>query len=744
LRIARLVTLVMAAGAFAAAGETVRIGGVEVPADSPLARKEHPRLLFTKAELPAIRERAKRPGVQADLKLIEQMYRKDPGRLGATTAAVAWVLTGKQLYRDRAINLVLSKGCGHYVQDSGLYAYDILYDELQPAERQLFQKKAVKYIKQPYRAGTRLCYAVGIWGDTDDAAIEKTIGEQAPLFGKWDSPGGLNWWAGSRGGDTRSFHYIHQNTMTPWANATMCWSNATGSDAWGRAEWARHMPMYYLYHLVPGFGRTVHICVNCNPPASPGDNSDGYFAFIAARWRNGPAQWYMDNVIHNAGREKHAYRVLPRYWGRLLWRDETLAAVAPEKLPESRYFDRMGFVSMRSGWDANATMAHFQCGPFEIWDGRWGRNNADNNSFLIMSRGGCMAADTGTRWGNNSTPSKHMQLYFNQTVAHNSITVGDEDIETPDGTAVRGGQVVPTQPQWLELWGEDPKKSYFSERRYEGVGKITAYASCPEWTYACGDASRSYSPDCVKAFTRQVLYIRPDTFVIFDRVESVKPELPKRWLLHTMEKPEPVGGEMKEVRPGYHSITGDTFTAAHMGGRLFCKSLIGGTIEAIGGRTHRFEVNGKNRDMPQSWYDKTGDRENFRLKNTFGEWRVEVTAKPGKAADIFLHVLHCADKAEAKMIDCRLAKVRQRGMVGVDLTVGGQAYRVAFAATGPTGGTIRVGRAKAEKLPSSVEDDYKRWSKDPRFTDWMTNDLLRPAIGEAEVDAWRKSHPKRR
>ena len=438
--------LVMSAS-IALAAEAAKIGGVEVPADSPLARKEHPRLLFTNAELPAIRRRAKLPGVRADLQLIEEMSRKDPDWLGATTAAVAWVLTGRRAYRDRAIHLILSEDCGHYVQDSGLYAYDILYDELAPQQRAAFAAKALGYVKQPYRVGTRLCYAVGIWGDIDDPAIEKAIAQQVPLLAEWDSPGKLNWWAGSRGGDTRSFHYIHQNTMTPWANATMCWSKATGLDCWARAAWAKQMPMFYLYHLVPDLSRTVHIGVNCMPPASPRDNSDAYFAWFASRWQSGPAQWYMDNIVHNAGRETLTYHVLPKYWGRLLWRDERLQPVPPERLPESRYFDRMGYVSMRSGWGPQATMAHFQCGPFEIWDGRWGRNNADNNSLLIMSRGGCMAADTGTRWGNNLTPSRHMQLYFNQTVAHNSITVGDEDVETPDGTAVRGGQVVPTQPQ---------------------------------------------------------------------------------------------------------------------------------------------------------------------------------------------------------------------------------------------------------------------------------------------------------
>ncbi len=399
------------------AAEAVKIGGMDVPADSPLARKEHPRLLFTNDELPAIRRRAKLPGVQADLKLIEEMSRKDPDRLGATTAAVAWVLTGRRTYRDRAIQLILSEGCGHYVQDSGLYAYDILYDELT------------------------------------------------------------------------------------------------------------------------------------------------------------------------------------------------------------------------------------------------------------------------------------------------------------------------------------------AQQRYEGVGRITAYASCPEWTYACGDASRSYSPDRVKSFSRQLLYIRPDTFVIFDRVESASSDLPKRWLLHTMEKPEAVARSVvRQTRPGHFSVTGDTLTAAHMGGRIFCRTLLPAerTIEIIGGSKHRFEVAGVNRDMPQSWYDQVGDRENFRLKNTFGEWRVEVTAKPGSTTDIFLHVLHCADKDETRMIPVEISSTAARRKIVANLIIGEKQWWVELNTADTVGARLRTGEGSWLELPTKVEDNYHRWESDPRYKEWMINNLYRPVIGEAEVDTWRRDHATQR
>ena len=71
-----------------------------------------------------------------------------------------------------------------------------------------------------------------------------------------------------------------------------------------------------------------------------------------------------------------------------------------------------------------------------------------------------------------------------------------------------------------------------------------------------------------------------------------------------MEKPEPVGGTMTTGLPGYFSIEGDLLTAANEKGRIFCHTLLPPpaerTIEVIGGPEHRFEVAGRNVDMPRA------------------------------------------------------------------------------------------------------------------------------------------------
>ena len=59
--------------ATSAAQDTVRIGGVELPADYALARKEHPRLLLTRAKLPRLRGRLKHPRIAAELEHARQL-----------------------------------------------------------------------------------------------------------------------------------------------------------------------------------------------------------------------------------------------------------------------------------------------------------------------------------------------------------------------------------------------------------------------------------------------------------------------------------------------------------------------------------------------------------------------------------------------------------------------------------------------------------------------------------------------
>lgn len=201
--------------------------------------------------------------------------------------------------------------------------------------------------------------------------------------------------------------------------------------------------------------------------------------------------------------------------GRFLWWDPDQKPMDPATLPTTRLFPTSGHVTMRSDWGDEATFATFRCGRFGEIDGTWGRNNADNLSFTIRKRGP-LALDSGPVHGQNTTVLKFLGEggdaaipaignYGRQTIAHNSITVGEGEYVhhdyrgKPTGNVVRrGGQSVPQMPDWWAQWGFSKPQSDFME------GRITAYRTHPLYDYACGDARFSYPPEWgIEEITRQ-------------------------------------------------------------------------------------------------------------------------------------------------------------------------------------------------------------------------------------------------
>ena len=65
-------------------------------------------------------------------------------------------------------------------------------------------------------------------------------------------------------------------------------------------------------------------------------------------------------------------------------------------------------------------------------------------------------------------------------------------------------------------------------------------------------------------------------------------------------------------------------------------------------------------------------------------------------------------------------------------------YEVTFATDGPAGGHIRVtqgGNVTLDRLfAAEVEDDYQKWSEDPRYGAWMTRPEYRNFIGNTMIE----------
>jgi len=759
--------------------KTVTIGGVEVPADCPLARREHPRLLFTKADIPRLRERLKNPVIAKELAWAKKLAAE--GKASPILLGVLYHLTGDRQYFEQA----RAKLKPTWVQTYPLAA-DLLMAAMTPQEQQAEADRIVQVIKEN-RWRPHLVLALAAWGHGHDQYLEGVIRES---YGS-DLVRALrynNTWSRGRGGSSMGHGYNGEHFYSERFTTAVAWSNATGQDWVSRCDFAAQSPAWYLYHYRPwseGLS-VVHIGVTAmcahwetlTPAKFEGEN----LAVLAAtRFRDGVGQWWVKEVISkiSMGWGRSALRE-GGVWGKLLWYDPDLPAVPPEELPPVRLFPENGHVVMRSDWSPEATYALFRCGRFGEIDGLWGRNNADNLHFIIGKQG-ILAADTGAVHSLNNKAlgfvgTANMYEYARQTIAHNSITVGREPITLRGwggkvlGVVRRGGQSPIQDDSWWKMWGLAKPKP--GERPFR-EGRIVAYETCPLFDYACGDATYSYPPTRVRSITRQFVYLRPDTFVVFDRVEATRAGLDIIWNLHSLYRPswsgatEPdpslppekqfvVGPQGKGLIPNPHPggrylhRGGDTFTIDDrwpgMGGRLFVKLLLPGPAErlvrTIGGAWHDFEVNGVNYGPTEATYTKhKGARNGHNRENTIGVegWRIEVSAKGAPAEARFLTVLYAAEQRTARMPPVEL--VQEAGRVGARVRVAGRDYTVTFATSGPRGGHITIkeaGRTLLDRpLAQEVRDNYQSWSSDPRYRRWMTDPALRTFIGAREQDEYK-------
>ena len=102
------------------------------------------------------------------------------------------------------------------------------------------------------------------------------------------------------------------------------------------------------------------------------------------------------------------------------------------------------------------------------------------------------------------------------------------------GTVRSGGQSPIQDKSWWKPGGcAEPKPGDRPFRQ----GQIVAYETSPCSTTRPAMPRYSYPPTRVKSITRQFVYLRPDTFVVFDRVVNAEANLETKWLLHSLYKP---------------------------------------------------------------------------------------------------------------------------------------------------------------------------------------------------------------
>ena len=201
-----------------------------------------------------------------------------------------------------------------------------------------------------------------------------------------------------------------------------------------------------------------------------------------------------------------------------------------------------GVVVMRSSWDDPAgNLLWFKASSHPVV-----HDHRDQGSFQVYKKG-WLAIDSGQY---EETP--HRGNYTSRTIAHNSLLVYSpgETLDKNKADPVWYGYANDGGQRWVQ-----PVETVAATKDNEHyLGGITKFEIVPKvYDYAHANITRSYNcvhvttedhKPKVSLVTRTLMFLRPDEYIIvFDQVVSTKAEYPKRWLLHSVYRPEIDGEE---------------------------------------------------------------------------------------------------------------------------------------------------------------------------------------------------------
>ncbi|HUR42075.1 MAG TPA: DUF4962 domain-containing protein [Verrucomicrobiae bacterium] len=417
---------------------------------------KHPRVYVDDAGLEVLRQRARTTHkalwqqALVNVRALKVAPPKPPAQerrvqnevgMGIAEAALAYRIEGDKKYlaaakkyMDAAVSYEVwgytynkpdvDLAAGHLLYGLG-WGYDLLYNELTPAERGRYRAKLVRQAKLMHaffapKAGKTYAYsqnhtsipiaglgvaAYALYGEVPEAAqwaaLSRAIFDR--VLEIYSADGyfyeGFEYWIFSV---PWLFHWLDAHAF------------ATGEDLYDRPG-LRNMHKYVAHSLLPDgqypfdFGDTWEGSETRAKRGKeyPRSHPDGHFHTnwnllyrIAARFKSGDAQG-VAQWLQSFG---HVNK--EDYWS-LLWHDATVAAVPIEKQPRWHYFPDHEVAFWRSDWTPKATALAFKAGPpeghhakvmleqFPDWRLSAGHAHPDANSFILFANGAYLTGDSG-------------------------------------------------------------------------------------------------------------------------------------------------------------------------------------------------------------------------------------------------------------------------------------------------------------------------------------------------------------
>lgn len=336
---------------------------------------------------------------------------------------------------------------------------------------------------QPYdghgylHIGNIAAVAAVLAGDAPNARA--WLREALPLYVSLMSP-----WGGDDSGYANGMNYAFYDVQFSFLHWDML-RGALGIDV-ARKAWARNYGLFLTYMHPPGAPVFVF-------GDGAGNGDDALVSTVArayaARSNTMVGNWY-------AAQWQRSFPVPQLY--ELL---NPLPAVAqaralgpsPDQLTLSAVFPTTGWAAMHSDLNNRTrNSVYFKSSPY----GSYNHGHADQNSFVIQSRGRELAINSGYFYLYNAP---HWTNWTKQTRAHNAITYNGGQGQTFDSRAARG--------------------------------RLTSFAASQAFDQVSGDATEAYGGNLRKA-RRTLAFLRPNTVIVYDNLEHYEPAR-FEWNIHS-------------------------------------------------------------------------------------------------------------------------------------------------------------------------------------------------------------------
>ncbi|OGV67293.1 MAG: hypothetical protein A3K19_25590 [Lentisphaerae bacterium RIFOXYB12_FULL_65_16] len=388
---------------------------------------------------------------------------------------------------------------------------------------------------------------------------------------------------------------------------------------------------------------------------------------------------------------------LPLYlaWG---WYEPLAPAVPFVALPPAALFDGEGHVSMRGSWANDATHLLFVCGARDC-------SPRFQPGHLRLSRGDdtLLAAPSARRgdhgqpvptWGNTVVVGDDWMPWWMRAVGHpRGMTerrvvnryAPEVKVYEQRNRAFTTGRIpaeVKDQRYYTLSFHEHVQNPYVRE------ADIVAYETHPAFDYAAGDMTNAWPCADVAEAGRQVVFLRPDTVVVYDRMTCPGPTRPVRWLAATVGKLQAEGKAFR-VESGKSALS--------------ARVLLPPDAQTSAGNVRDF---GESLSMPV----------------------VIITQEPAHGSAEYLVVLRTGAAADQIPLDVQALPGANADETGVRIALTDGTAELFFHRTGPPGGRLALssaGTTTQHDLGQCPDDSYRHWEKDPRYSKWLQADEFR-------------------